>query len=120
MKRFLARYNKKKGGPICTVIESQMRVLESLPKRMDSRVLRFNSIQITEWLDALLRREDFETHRARSREFGVDRTRIWQFLNLLRLQSGYLSELKRTPDLAVGTVGENYGKGEFGATASSG
>ena len=66
---------------------------------MNGSVLRFNPIQIAEWLAELLRRRDFGTQRALSRELGVDRTRVGQFLNLLRLPSAHLPRLKNIPDL---------------------
>ena len=66
---------------------------------MNGRDLRFNPLQIAEWLDELLPREEFGTQRALSRELGYDKTRIGQFLNLLRLPSRHLPRLKRTPDL---------------------
>ncbi len=69
------------------------------PVALLSRHLHFNPIQIAEWLAEMLGRKEFGTQRALSHELGVSRTRVGQFLNLLRLPSGRLSELKAVEGL---------------------
>jgi len=88
-----------KWRPICVVVENQIGVFEFRLNQLGDSVLRFNPIQIAEWLAELLHRKDLRTQAALSRELGVDRSRIGQFLNLLRLPSGHLPRLKGIPDL---------------------
>ena len=76
---------KQKWRPICVVIENQFRVFEFCPNSLQGSVLRFNPIQIAEWLDDLRCRNDTRTQQALSHELGVSRTRIGQFLSLMRL-----------------------------------
>jgi len=89
----------QKWRPICVVVEKQFRVFGFRPNRLNGNVLRFNPIRIAEWLAEVLHRPDYGTQRALSRDLDVDRSRIGQFLSLLRLSSGHLSELKAVKGL---------------------
>ena len=89
----------QRSRPICVVIENQIGVFEFLPNRLNENALRFNPVQIAEWLDDLMQPRDSGTQQALSRELGMSRTRVGQFLNLLRLPSGHLSELKAVEGL---------------------
>ena len=75
----------KKWRPICYTVHNASLVFEFPPNRFSGSVLRFNPIQIAEWLDDLLGRKEFETQRALSRELGMSQTRIGQFLSLMKL-----------------------------------
>jgi hypothetical protein len=52
---------------------------------IEKNILRFNPVQIGEWLDDLLARKIVQTKNELSRYVGMSRTRIGQFLVLMNL-----------------------------------
>ena len=50
-----------------------------------SNILRFNPVQIGEWLAELLEQGVFKSQRDMAQEFGLHHSRIGQFLALMKL-----------------------------------
>jgi hypothetical protein len=77
------------------------------PKPNRVIVLRFNPIQIAEWLEQLCRKIQGNIRdkiQKLSEELGVVKCRIIQFLNLLRLPVDLRARLKRDPNVAEGNL----------------
>ncbi len=68
-------------------------------KSFPGNVLRFNSIQIVEWLADLLAQDEAESQAELEGKLGVDRTRIGQSLRLMRLPEYTRVNLKRDRQL---------------------
>ena len=56
--------------------------------------LRFNAVQVAEWLAELREREPESTTVALSKAVGLSQTRVTQYLNLLRIPGKYRGRLK--------------------------
>lgn len=70
-------------------------------------ILRFNPIQIAEWLDPLCRRKtgvSKDEVEASSDDLGVVKSRVIQFLNLLRFPAELRVRLKKNPNVAEGQL----------------
>ena len=67
-------------------------------------VLRFNPIQVAEWLQQLLAGKEVFSHKALSLELGVDRTRVQQFLYLFRIPVDLRVRLKGMPGVTEGEL----------------
>ena len=68
-------------------------------------ILRFNPIQIAEWLDQLCRNRPGECRDKVARlsaDLGVMKSRVIQFLNLLRFPADLRNRLKKDPNVAEG------------------
>ena len=73
-------------------------------KLFPDNVLRFNSIQIAEWIHQLMAEKDILNQRTLSYQLGVDRTRPQQFLYLLRVPVDVRARLKKIPGLTEGEL----------------
>ncbi len=63
-------------------------------KANQEKHLRFNPIQIAEWLDDLSSRAKFSTAGTLAKAFGLSQTRVTQYRNLLRFPEKYRLRLK--------------------------
>jgi hypothetical protein len=68
-------------------------------KSLMDNVLRFNPIQIGEWLHELLARHVIWTHAALAEYVGMSRTRVGQFLSLAKLPVETRAQLRGMPNL---------------------
>ena len=66
--------------------------------------LRLNPIQIAEWLHQLLAEKANSSQKSLSKDLGVDRTRLQQFLYLLRIPADVRARLKKMPGLTEGEL----------------
>jgi hypothetical protein len=60
-------------------------VFEFRDNSLSDNVLRFNPIQIAEWLGELLTEKRFASQYSLATFLGMSQTRIWQFLRLMKL-----------------------------------
>jgi hypothetical protein len=68
-------------------------------KSFSDNVLRFNPIQIAEWLADLLKQGVSQSQAGLEDKLGIDKTRIRQFLRLMRLPAEAKARLRVIPDL---------------------
>jgi hypothetical protein len=68
-------------------------------KSLQDNVLRFNPIQIAEWLTDLLSSGMAHSQAELEDKLGVDRTRVGQFLRLMRLPEATRMKLRNERDL---------------------
>ena len=85
--------------PICIYDYNPLLIFEFQHNSHDCNTLRFNPVQIGEWLDDLLVRNVVWTHAALAQYVGMSRTRVGQFLALAKLPAGARAKLKGIPDL---------------------
>jgi hypothetical protein len=78
----------KEWQPIRGVSYNRLLIFEYRDKPLPYNVLRFNPVQIGEWLDDLLVREVVPNHTALAEYVGMSRTRVGQFLALAELPAG--------------------------------
>ncbi len=71
---------------------------------MESNILRFNPIQVADWLNELLTKQEASSQRALSHELGVDRTRVQQFLYLFRIPADLRVRLRALPGVTEGQL----------------
>ena len=71
--------------PVCYTAYNFFRSFSVNDKPLQRKSLRSSPIQIAEWLDDLLVRKVAGSRTELSRYVGVSRTRIGQFLSLMRL-----------------------------------
>ncbi|MFP4502616.1 MAG: hypothetical protein ACLFTT_16605 [Candidatus Hydrogenedentota bacterium] len=69
-------------------------------KAKQGKSLRFNPIQIAEWLDDLSNLEQFSTPVTLAGEFNLSKPRIIQHLNLLRIPQNYRLRLRDVEGLS--------------------
>ncbi len=86
--------NGEKWQPVCRAVYNFLHSLTVDDNLLQPKSLRFNPIQVAEWLDDLLLRKAAGSRTELSRYVGMSRTRIGQFLNLLRLPEETLRRLK--------------------------
>lgn len=89
----------KRWQPIRGGVYNSLLIFEYQPNSCNVSALRFNPVQIGEWLDDLLRREIVTTRAALSQYVGMSRTRVGQFLALAGLPAGTRAKLRGMPDL---------------------
>ena len=89
----------KKWRPQCKAVKYSIRFFGFTDKLLSDNVLRFNPIQIAEWLLDLLDSGVAESQRGLEEYLGIDRTRVGQFLRLRRLPEATQAELRNMPDL---------------------
>lgn len=85
--------------PQCQAVKYSLLNFEYCCKSFPGNVLRFNSIQIVEWLADLLAQDEAESQAELEGKLGVDRTRIGQSLRLMRLPEYTRVNLKRDRQL---------------------
>jgi hypothetical protein len=86
----------KKWRPQCQAVKYSLLIFEFPDKLLSGNVLRFNPIQIAEWLFELLE-ERFNSQGKLADDIGLSRTRVEQFLYLLRIPIDLRSQLKQMP-----------------------
>jgi len=74
-----------KWQPVCYTVYNFSRSIQIGYKLFHGTDLRFNPIQIAEWLDDLLVRKAAGSRTESSRLVEMSRTRVGQFLNLMKL-----------------------------------
>ena len=95
---------KKKWRPQCYEIKYFSETFIFCRNTNAYNILRFNPIQIAEWLHRLLGTEHFASQTRLSHELGVDRTRVQQFLHLFKIPADLRVQLKRVPWLTEGEL----------------
>ena len=97
----------RKWRPQCKAVKYSVHASEFYDKSLYDSVLRFNPIQVAEWLQQLLAGKEVFSHKALSLELGVDRTRVQQFLSLFRIPVNSrvrLKDFQGFPRISTGTV----------------
>lgn len=79
---------KRKWRPQCQAVKYSLLNFEYFGKSLQNNALRFNPIQIAEWLADLLACGEAKSQAELEDNLGIDRTRIGQFLRLVRLPEG--------------------------------
>jgi ParB-like chromosome segregation protein Spo0J len=77
---------------------------EYVDNSLCNSVLRFNPIQVAEWLHQLLAEKAASNQRTLSQELGVDRTRVQQFLYLFRIPEELRFRLKGMEEVTEGEL----------------
>ena len=80
--------------PVCYTEYYFSRGFSIEDKPLQRRSLRFNPIQVAEWLQDLSNRAQFGTTVALAKDVGFSRTRVSQCLNLLRIPEKSRTRLK--------------------------
>lgn len=88
---------KKEWRPQCQAVEYSLLCFEFPDKSLLDKVLRFNPIQIAEWLTDLIGSGTANSQAELEEKLGVDKTRIGQFLRLMRLPAQTRARLKEMP-----------------------
>ena len=83
----------------CQAVKYSLLNFEYCVKSLQDNALRFNPVQIAEWLADLLARGEAKSQVEVEDKLGVDRTRIELFLRLMKLPEGTRVELRGLPNL---------------------
>ena len=89
---------KEKWRPQCIAVKYSVHIFEYIDNLCDDSVLRFNPIQIGEWLNELSE-HTFSNQHTLADAVGMSRTRVQQFLYLLRIPVDLRGRLKQMPGL---------------------
>ena len=89
----------KKWRPQCVVKRCRTWSFGYDDNPLNGNILRFNPVQVAEWLQDLLDWGIAESQRGLEEYLGIDRTRVGQFLRLRRLPEVTQAELRKMPDL---------------------
>jgi hypothetical protein len=87
------------GQPIGIGSYNSILAFELRDKSLTDNTLRFNPVQIGEWLHGLLTRHVVWTHAALAEYVGMSRTRVGQFLSLAGLPVETRAKLRGMPNL---------------------
>ncbi len=98
---------------------NRLLILEYHDKSLSDNVLRFNPVQIGEWLDDLLVRNVVRTHEALAEYVSMSRTRVGQFLALAELPAGTRAKLRGMPDLNEYQIRGMTGKESLSVSSSN-
>lgn len=90
--------------PQCIAVKYLIGTFKFPDTSLPDNVLRFNPIQVAEWLTELLGKNGFWGQRTLSCELGMSRTRIQQFLYLFRIPVDLRVRLKAMPELTEGEL----------------
>ena len=81
------RHTKKKWRPKCKAVKYSCTTIKTAAISINTNILRFNPVQIGEWLAELLERGVFKSRQDMAQEFGLHHIRIGQFLALMKLSA---------------------------------
>jgi len=76
---------QKKWRPQCIAVKYSVRIFQWDLKLLQTNIIRFNPIQISDWLCELLEKGLFQSQGEMAKAFGLHRSRIGQFLALKKL-----------------------------------
>jgi hypothetical protein len=88
-----------KWRPQCQAVKYSLLNFEYCGKSLQDNILRFNPVQIAEWLADLLAQGEAKSQAELEDRLGIDRTRIGQFLRLMRLPEETRLKLRNVLDL---------------------
>jgi hypothetical protein len=90
---------ERKWRPQCVVKRCRTWSFEFDDNPFNGNILRFNPIQIAEWLQDLLDCGVAQSQKGLEEYMGIDRTRVGQFLRLRRLSEATRARLRGQPGL---------------------
>ncbi len=76
---------KQKWRPQCIAVKYSLLNFEFPDNSLDDKLLRFNPIQVAEWLAELLAGKGGVSQYSLASSLGMSQTRVWQFLRLMKL-----------------------------------